>query len=160
MAVWDATETVADVAVATTVVSGSSFFCFAVAVAETAAASETGRSFYRADMITGHGSLPRPVLFLFQIHLPADSSSAKGMHIVFINTFCPITLVLSAPFVCCSLLFFCLRFDCPNVSSPFSATYSLHLIHTQHFHQLPVFVSIFRLLLLLFNFRYDTYHII
>ena len=79
MAVWDATETVADVAVATTVVSGSSFFCFAVAVAETAAASETGRSFYRADMITGHGSLPRPVLFLFQIHLPADSS-AKGMH--------------------------------------------------------------------------------
>ena len=80
MAVWDATETVADVAVATTVVSGSSFFCFAVAVAETAAASETGRSFYRADMITGHGSLPRPVLFLFQIHLPADSSSAKGMH--------------------------------------------------------------------------------
>ena len=60
--------------------SGSSFFCFAVAVAETAAASETGRSFYRADMITGHGSLPRPVLFLFQIHLPADSSSAKGMH--------------------------------------------------------------------------------
>ena len=80
MAVWDATETVADAAVATTVVSGSSFFCFAVAVAETAAASETGRSFYRADMITGHGSLPRPVLFLFQIHLPADSSSAKGMH--------------------------------------------------------------------------------
>ena len=81
MAVWDATETVADVAVATTVVSGSSFFCFAVAVAETAAASETGRSFYRADMITGHGSLPRPVLFLFQIHLPADSSSsAKGMY--------------------------------------------------------------------------------
>ena len=59
--------------------SGSSFFCFAVAVAETAAASETGRSFYRADMITGHGSLPRPVSFLFQIHLPADSS-AKGMH--------------------------------------------------------------------------------
>ena len=51
-----------------------------MAVAETAAASETGRSFYRADMITGHGSLPRPVLFLFQIHLPADSSSAKGMH--------------------------------------------------------------------------------
>ena len=75
-----------------------------------------------------------------------------GRMIVFINTFCPITLVLSAPYACCSLLFFPLQFDCPNVSLPFSATYSLHLIHTHCFRRLPVFVSIFRLLLLLFIF--------